>query len=173
MDAVTPPAPQILSASLDDALLIALVGPMTFRAAPAFKSALLTALRAPVALVAVDMSRCSALDSTFMGTIASLAFAFRKAPTSRLVFLDLSSESAALLKGLGILPALDAFSADRRPPSLPSLEPLAALLQPIPLENPDSAFILEAHESLALADPENVARFRHVVECLRNESPKS
>lgn len=169
---MTPPAPQILSAALDDALLVALVGPMSFRAAPAFKAAVLAALNASASLVVVDMSRCSALDSTFMGTIASLAFAFRKAPTSRLVFLDVSAEASALLKGLGLLSVLEAFSADRRPPSLPSLEPLTALLRPVPLENPDSSFILEAHESLALADPENVARFRHVVECLRNESPK-
>ena len=172
MDPVTPPAPQVLSAALDDALLVALVGPMSYRAAPAFKAAVLAALRASASLVAVDMSRCSALDSTFMGTIASLAFAFRAAPASRLVFLDVTAESAALLKGLGILSALEAFSADRRPASLPSLEPLAALLRPVPLENADSSFILEAHESLALADPENVARFRHVIECLRKETPQ-
>lgn len=170
---MTPPSSQVLSAALDDALLVALVGPMTFRSAPAFKSSVLSALRAAASLVVVDMSRCSTLDSTFMGTIASLSFAFRSAPASRLVFLDVTPVSAALLKNLGILSALDAFPSDRRPAGLPSLEPLARLLRPVEPGKADTAFILEAHESLALADPENAARFRDVVECLRKELPRT
>lgn len=165
------PAPnRVLAATLDGATLVAVQGTGNFRLAPAFKQALAAAAAAGSATVLVDMADCTHVDSTFMGAIAAAALAARKAGPggAQLHFLDIRSNVAQLLKGLGILALMRVA-----PGGTPGLAGLAENLAPVdagPVSDRTMAALLyDAHETLAKMSPENQARFRDVLSFLRGD----
>lgn len=113
----------------------------------------------------LDLEKCELMDSTFMGTLASVAFSLRDLDSGLLRVVRANSRNFSLLEGLG----LDhLFQLE---PGLP--EPLPSALHKT--GNPGSApdeqriAILEAHEALIEADPRNAVRFQDVIEYLRLE----
>jgi anti-sigma B factor antagonist len=106
-----PAGSQILAATVDQCTMVAVTGAATFRLAPAFKQATQAARLAGSALIVVDMAGCTALDSTFMGTLAALGFAASKPDGTPVVLINLSANSAGLLKGLGVDRILKAYPA--------------------------------------------------------------
>lgn len=112
----------------------------------------------------VDLENCPAMDSTFMGTLAGLALRLREAGGGRLWVTNRNARNEDLLAGLG----LDAlFSAE-----------------PLPCEDcgdhgavehsADKATTREvmrqAHEDAVRANPENEARFKAVIEHLKDSA---
>ena len=113
----------------------------------------------------LDLEKCELMDSTFMGTLASVAFSLRDLESGLLRVVRANTRNFSLLEGLG----LDHLFQVEPEPS-PSLPP-ALHKAGIPGSAPDEQrlAILEAHEALIDADPRNAVRFQDVIEYLRLE----
>ncbi|MGD9611613.1 MAG: STAS domain-containing protein [Kiritimatiellia bacterium] len=172
MNAAAPTPNQVLAATADNCTLVAVDGAATFKLATAFKQAVQAARLAGSALVVVDLAGCRSMDSTFMGSIAGLAFALRKDDV-RLALINLSPHAAGLLKGLGLNRVLKTYAADELPPGLGDLSLLVQSLRPVAAEPTDShelaALMYDAHETLARVDPQNLQRFKDVLAFLRED----
>jgi anti-anti-sigma regulatory factor len=168
-----PVGSQILAATAENCTLVAVIGPATFKLAPSFKQAAQAARLAGSVLIVVDMAACTSMDSTFMGTLASLGFAAHKPGAPGLVLINLSVAAAALLKGLGVNRILKAYPAGSLPDGMGNLSPLVESLRPVD-SSPSSArdmaaLMYDAHETLTRVDPENLQRFKDVLAFLRED----
>jgi anti-sigma B factor antagonist len=168
-----PAGSQILAATVDQCTMVAVTGAATFRLAPAFKQATQAARLAGSALIVVDMAGCTALDSTFMGTLAALGFAASKPDGTPVVLINLSANSAGLLKGLGVDRILKAYPAGALPPGVGDLSRFIDNLQPVEpaprAPHEMAALMFDAHETLTRVEPENLQRFKDVLAFLRED----
>ena len=117
----------------------------------------------------VDLNSCSVMDSTFMGTLAGIALRLREFGNGRLVVRNANQRNADLLENLGLN---NLFEIESKGSSAKSENHLEAA----PLEPRDStdrsdqaACMIEAHDALVDADPENLARFKDVLEYLKQD----
>ncbi len=113
----------------------------------------------------VDLKECPFMDSTFMGTLASIALKSRADGSGGLHIVNLNERTQDLLCNLG----LDQLMQLDPPQTGPVLNGEA-----VPLEmncRPDKATealtMLEAHEAVVAANPENEVKFRDVIDFLR------
>jgi anti-sigma B factor antagonist len=113
----------------------------------------------------VDLKDCPFMDSTFMGTLASIALKSSAEGTGGLHVINLNDRNKDLLCNLGLdqLMQLDAS------PTGPVLNG-----QAVPLDTAlrsdkaaEALTILEAHEAVVAVNPENEAKFKDVIEFLR------
>lgn len=116
----------------------------------------------------LDLEKCELMDSTFMGTLAALAFSLRDSQ-GRLRVVRANTRNFSLLESLG----LDHLFAVEPEPS----DPAPASLKKTGVSGQDSeearVHILEAHEALIEADPRNAVRFQDVIEFLKSEAPEA
>ena len=117
----------------------------------------------------VDLASCVTMDSTFMGTMARLAFRLRELGHGHLHIVHCGSRNQQLLSRLG----LDRiFDIDANGGSLPDCGPVEQTLvaqSPEERKKTQTKSMLEAHEALCEAAPENVLRFKDVLDFLRQE----
>ncbi len=116
------------------------------------------------------------MDSTFMGTMAGMALRLKELGQGRLRVIHCSARSRDLLSGLGLDQIFDiqANGADA-----PECEELAKTerdaAEKAAAKREQTSTMLEAHEALCQAQPENLTRFKDVLEYLkqdlRHESP--
>ena len=172
---VTPSQPpnQILAATVEHSTLVAVVGMANFKLAQAFRQAIQAARLAGSRLVVVDMAACQGMDSTFMGTLAAMGLAADKPDGTPAVLINLSEHGANLLRGLGVDRILKFYPAQFLPESIRDMAPLVASLQPIEAPPQAShemaAMMFDAHETLTRVEPENLQRFKDVLEYLRKD----
>ena len=117
----------------------------------------------------VDLNSCSVMDSTFMGTLAGIALRLREFGNGGLVVRNANQRNADLLANLGLN---NLFEIEPKVPSASSESDLeTAPLEPThSMDRSDQATcMLEAHEALVDADPENLARFKDVLEYLKQD----
>ncbi len=168
-----PSGNQILAATADQCTLVVVRGTATFKLAPSFKQATQAARLAGSLLIVVDMTACTSMDSTFMGSIASLGLALQKSETSPLILINLRPNAVALLRGLGVDRILQVYPAGALPNGIGDLTPLVQNLQPIATEPTSerelAALMYDAHETLTNVDPENLQRFKDVLAFLRED----
>jgi anti-anti-sigma factor len=117
----------------------------------------------------VDLNQCSVMDSTFMGTLAGIALRLREFGNGRLLVRNANERNSDLLKNLGlnnlfeVEPIVPVGRAENNVDASP-LEPVRSI------ERSDQATcMIEAHEALVDADPENLARFKDVLEYLKQD----
>jgi anti-sigma B factor antagonist len=153
--------------------MVAVAGAATFKLAPAFKQAVQAARLAGSALIVVDMAGCTTLDSTFMGTLASLGFAAAKPGGTPAVLINLKPHAAGLLKGLGVNRILKIYPEGALPQGISDLAPFVANLQPVEAAphapHELAALMFDAHETLTRVEPENLQRFKDVLAFLRED----
>ena len=113
----------------------------------------------------VDLRNCPVMDSTFMGTLAMIALRLREIGQGRLHVINLNERNHDLLTNLGLdqLFTMDACGIRESGPGVrDSLEAAP------PTDHTDQAeTMLEAHEALVEADPDNLTMFNDVVEYLK------
>ena len=114
----------------------------------------------------VDLERCTVMDSTFMGTLAGMALRLREIGQGRLRVRNLNERNRDLLANLGLdqLFTMDAASA-------PEAE---AAQQPLPLKGSEdkttrAQTMIEAHEACVEANPGNAAKFKDVLDYLKQD----
>jgi anti-sigma B factor antagonist len=116
----------------------------------------------------VDLRNCPVMDSTFMGTLAMIALRLREIGQGSLHVVNLNERNHDLLSNLGLdqLFSMDACGIKRGTPAsaADTLAPSAAADHASQAET-----MLEAHEALVEADPENLTKFKDVLEYLKQD----
>jgi len=117
----------------------------------------------------VDLRNCPVMDSTFMGTLAGIALRLKEIGQGALHVTQLNDRNRDLLSNLGLdqLFAIDLCGIVAPDGVEAKAQSLGAA------EGPDRAAqaqtMLEAHEALVEASPENLTKFKDVLEYLKQD----
>ena len=113
----------------------------------------------------VDLRNCPVMDSTFMGTLAMIALRLREIGQGSLHVINLNERNHDLLSNLGLdqLFSMDACGVQNAGPALGNT------LTPEDSRSLQARTMLEAHEALVRADPENLTKFKDVLEYLKQD----
>jgi anti-anti-sigma regulatory factor len=117
----------------------------------------------------VDLADCAMMDSTFMGTMASVALRLKELGRGHLHVVHCGNRSQELLSGLGLDQIFDIHTNGARAPECGALEPAAAGNSSETRKQEQAETMLEAHEALCEAAPENLFRFKDVLDFLRQD----
>jgi anti-sigma B factor antagonist len=113
----------------------------------------------------LDLEKCELMDSTFMGTLAAVAFNLRDAKDGELRVVRANRRNFSLLESLGLDHLFTVVPDPASPaPSSLHVSPTSGTAQEV-----TKADILVAHEALVEADPRNAVRFQDVIEYLKLE----
>jgi anti-sigma B factor antagonist len=111
----------------------------------------------------IDLVNCQGMDSTFIGTLAGISFWLGELGEGSLSVVNLNERNAESLSSLG----LDHLFNVR----VSSTEKDGQVL-PIPSDENRTAraqTILEAHEALVKSAPENISKFKDLIQFLEEE----
>jgi anti-sigma B factor antagonist len=112
----------------------------------------------------VDLQNCAMMDSTFMGTMAGVALRLKELGKGHLHIIHCGARSQELLSGLGLDQLFSIHYNGSTAPECQSLEREAA-----PGKKAQAETMLEAHEALCKAAPENISRFKDVLDYLKQD----
>jgi anti-anti-sigma regulatory factor len=117
----------------------------------------------------VDLQNCVMMDSTFMGTLAGVALRLKELGNGHLHVVHCGLRSRELLSGLGLDQIFDIHSEGVAAPACSDLDNDEA-----PHVSPDekreqAQTMLDAHEALCEAAPENFTRFKDVLDYLKQD----
>lgn len=113
----------------------------------------------------VDLRSCELMDSTFMGTLAGIAM--RLGSEGKLHIVNANTRCRQVLKNLG----LDRIvSVEEMPPAPAPGAPMRDAEGNPPREAKRET-IIEAHENLVAANPDNAVRFKDVLDFLKHKEP--
>ncbi len=119
-----------------------------------------------------DLQDCAMMDSTFMGTMAGLALRLKEMGQGRLRVIHCGQRSHDLLSGLGLD---QIFEIQKDGDAAPQCDTLAKNgdSQATEEKRAQAGTMLEAHEALCQAAPDNLTRFKDVLDYLKQdlESP--
>jgi anti-anti-sigma factor len=116
----------------------------------------------------VDLENCAMMDSTFMGTMAGVALRLKELGQGHLHVVHCGERSRSLLMGLGLDQIFDIHSNGNAAPQ-------CELLQrdkngsTADQKKQVSADMLHAHEALCEAAPENLSKFKDVLDYLKQD----
>lgn len=115
----------------------------------------------------IDLRKCPVMDSTFMGTMAGVALRLKDLGQGEIRVVNLNERNFDLLGNLG-LDQLFTMSRGDDDPSI-GVRPI----QPLPSGPVDKGeqaqTMLDAHNELVQADPNNAAKFKDVIEYLKQD----
>lgn len=115
----------------------------------------------------VDLRSCPVMDSTFMGTLAGIALRLREIGQGQLRVVNLNERNRDLLANLGLD---QLFTIDGLRTSDAAVETAQQPLTPAKVDKTTQAqTMLEAHEACVEANPENAAKFKDVLEYLKQD----
>ena len=117
----------------------------------------------------VDLADCAMMDSTFMGTMARLALRLRELGHGHLHIVHCGSRNQQLLSGLGLDRIFDISAGGGGPPDCGPLEQTLVARSPKERKKTQTETMLQAHEALCEAAPENMLRYKDVLDFLRQE----
>lgn len=117
----------------------------------------------------VDLENCPVMDSTFMGTLAGMALRLRELGTGTLHAINLNPRNRDLLQNLGLdqLFEIETKGLQEKFDQTRVQELSQNTQQPSKTDTAET--MLEAHEALVEAAPENETRFKDVLEYLKND----
>jgi anti-anti-sigma factor len=157
--------PTFLVSAYADPVVVKINGKANYLNCNSFREFIETIIANGSRHIFIDFEACKGMDSTFLGILAGTAIELRKlSPEGELVVGNLGERNYELICNLGLQNLLT-ISKDKTEPA----ENFAALKNQ---EVSDAKNILKAHENLAEADKENVAKFQDVIAFLRNQVEK-
>lgn len=126
----------------------------------------------------VDLAECPVMDSTFMGTLTGVALKLRGLGSGHLHVIHPNERNSGLLRGLGLDQILDL--ADDEDTARDGYDDALAGSDVQPVSAADDAdaeeqrrqtaeTMLAAHQALIDADPENLSRFKDVLDYLKQD----
>lgn len=164
------PKSTILAGLYDHAVWLRVTGRGTFQTSAGMKEYTRRMIQRGHRLFVIDLADCELMDSTFMGTLAGIALRLREIGSGGLSVLNPNARNRSLLENLG-LDHLFSFDLPTGMRAAPARTASESLPPPLPDAAAQHAAILEAHEALVEADPENEARFKDVLELLKQDLP--
>jgi hypothetical protein len=116
----------------------------------------------------VDLENCAMMDSTFTGTLAGVALRLKELGHGHLHVVHCGARSRDLLTGLGLD---QIFNIHTDGSAAPQCEVLNGLTAPEPSvqKQQQAQQMLDAHEALCEAAPENFSRFKDVLDYLKQD----
>jgi anti-sigma B factor antagonist len=117
----------------------------------------------------VDLADCAMMDSTFMGTMASVALRLKELGHGHLHVVHCGNRSRELLSGLGLDQIFDIYANGARAPECEVLKGVAGDQSREGKKQEQTETMLEAHEALCEAAPENLFRFKDVLDYLKQD----
>jgi anti-anti-sigma regulatory factor len=115
----------------------------------------------------VDLKNCPVMDSTFMGTLAGVALRLRELGQGTLRAVNLNERNHDLLANLGLDQLFTiGISLSEPPHAEPAQQPLKTAA---PDRKEQARTMLEAHEAVIEANPTNAAKFKDVLEFLKQD----
>ncbi len=119
----------------------------------------------------VDLAACPVMDSTFMGTLTGIAFRLRELGHGGLHVINSNERNTNLLEGLGLDQILSLENGSGGSADL--LDSDLSATDELPAEPADkraaTEVMLAAHQALVDADPENLCKFKDVLEYLKQD----
>lgn len=134
----------------------------TFQNAPGLKEFTKAMLERGIRAFQIDLGGCPSMDSTFMGTLTGIALRLRECGGGSLRVVNITERNLDSLRNLG-LDALFEISSEN-----PETMPVAPMQVQVDKEE-TTEIMLEAHQALVEAAPENITRFKDVLDFLRND----
>ena len=118
-----------------------------------------------------DLQDCVMMDSTFMGTMAGMALRLKELGQGRLHVIHCGERSRDLLSGLGLDQIFDIQANGSAAPECEALTQAngAPAEASAAAKREQAGTMLEAHEALCEAAPENLTRFKDVLEYLKHD----
>jgi len=113
----------------------------------------------------IDLEKCLMMDSTFMGTMAGVALRLKELGRGHLHVVHCGPRSHELLSGLGLDQIFDIHSDGSPAPQCEILDHNSADAE----KKRQAETMLAAHEALCRADPENLLRFKDVLDYLKQD----
>ena len=115
----------------------------------------------------IDLQDCAMMDSTFMGTMAGVALRLKELGAGFVHVIHCGKRSHDLLSGLGLDHIFSIEANGAQAPAcevLPQSDPASAATKTAEAQN-----VLDAHEALCEAAPQNVTRFKDVLDFLKQD----
>ncbi len=121
----------------------------------------------------VDLANCPAMDSTFMGTLTGVALRLRELGQGELHVINSNPRNTSLLEGLGLDQILSlengtARSFDDEVGESVQVEDIGGAAEAADRRAVTETMIA-AHQALVDADPENLCKFKDVLEYLKQD----
>ena len=116
----------------------------------------------------VDLQDCVMMDSTFMGTLAGVALRLKELGRGHLHVVHCGERSRDLLTGLGLDQIFNIHSNGAAAPQCQILSEPPAPAHSVQKQQ-QAQQMLDAHEALCEAAPENFSRFKDVLDYLKQD----
>ena len=163
----------LTAAFIDRTAVIRVEGRGSFKTSPPMKQFIQRVIESKSAnCILIEMSGCCGMDSTFMGVLAGLSFHMKDTPGFTLKLTNLSEKNQKLLTTLGVDRVVNysptSTCEEQELMDGPCDE--TQTLAPDSADTLDAAITtLEAHETLVDINPENLVKFKSVIELLQND----
>ncbi len=159
------PKPVFLVDAYADPVVVRIDGRASFLNSAALKDFFTAMIAQGKTRFAVDFKSCASMDSTFLGVLAGAAIQLRRLTTpGSLTLVRVGERNLELIRNLG-LHRLATVDADGQNAAGAVTELDAKALSEIE----SARLVLEAHENLVAADPDNATKFQDVLAFLRNQ----
>jgi anti-sigma B factor antagonist len=116
----------------------------------------------------IDLEHCAMMDSTFMGTLAAVALRLKELGQGHLHVIHCGQRSLDLLSGLGLDQIFEIRSNGAEAPECKQVKENAADGAEA-RKKETTETMLEAHQALCDAAPENFSRFKDVLDYLKHD----
>ena len=117
----------------------------------------------------VDLRNCVMMDSTFMGTLAGVALRLKELGDGHLHVVHCGTRSRELLSGLGLDQIFSIHTEEVSAPNCTDLDGNASTNNSPEQKREQAQTMLDAHEALCRAAPENLTRFKDVLDYLKQD----
>jgi len=118
----------------------------------------------------VDLQNCAMMDSTFMGTLAGVALRLKELGDGHLHVVHCGARSRELLSGLGLDQIFSIHSEETAAaPDCSDLNGDESANNSPQQKREQAQTMLDAHEALCQAAPENLTRFKDVLDYLKQD----
>jgi anti-sigma B factor antagonist len=115
----------------------------------------------------VDLKSCPVMDSTFMGTLTGIALRLREFGQGQVRVVNMNERCRDLLANLGLDQVFTIDDVAPIPAPAPNSQQIIDAVAKDKVEQAQT--MLEAHEACVEANPENAAKFKDVLDYLKQD----
>jgi anti-anti-sigma factor len=154
-------------------VIIRICGRASFRISPLLKQFIQQVFESEsINRILINMADCSGMDSTFMGVLAGIAYHIRDQSGVKLKLVNLSEKNQKLLTTLGVQRLINyspGCTEEEKELLAVSGEEAHSLESGGADRLETARTTLEAHKNLVKAHPENLTKFKSIIEFLQND----
>jgi anti-sigma B factor antagonist len=162
-----PTSPSFLVAVVNTVVILKITGRACFTISVDFKKVIYELLQKGYTIFLLDLSRCTIMDSTFLGILTGLSLKLEQAASHHvdgyIRLLNPNERIVSLLDNLGVSNHFQVSSGIS--PEAAFAEIVAGKASPVELASAS----LEAHQTLMAVNPENIPKFKDVAEFLAED----